>query len=165
MIHDHQIYTWLKQLYEKSDVISKLDVVRVEMADYPEVPGPGPDEGGLKNFLPAILITKGESNNSWGADVNSNNQDQEYYIKIKYARAFKDGDNPHVIMPAEISQIMNVLKNNFTLDQMDLSGTAAPLSMSFWGDWNCQAESLVSGTTFIGIGFFQIKISLNQSLI
>jgi len=165
MIHDHQIYVWLKKLFEASQVISDLDIKRVQMADYPEVPGPTDDEGGLKNFLPAVLITKGNRSNTWGEDINSNNQNQDYYIKIKYARAFKDGDNPHIIMPVAIAKLMNVLKDNFTLDAMDLNGTAAPLSMSYYGEWECQSESMMSGTTFIGIGYFQIKISINQSLI
>ena len=164
MIHDHQIYTRLKQLFKDSPVMNDLAIQRVEMADYPEVPGPSDDEGGIKNFLPAILITKGDNKNGWLDEGNEDTIKQQYFVKVKYARIFSNTDNPHIIMPVAIAKIMNALKNCYDLNSMDLNNTAMPQRMEFWGDWDCMEEPMMSGTTFIGIGYFQIKITLNQQL-
>lgn len=164
MIHDHQIYEWLKNNLSADSDIQAMGIKAVEVADYPEIPGPSSGVGGLKQALPRILICKGDQKNTWSEDVNSDSQLQTYYIKIKYARLLEAGEKIDIVMASEMAKIMDVLKGYYNLNNLGVGDTAAPLRLFFTGEWDATGESLTNGSLYICLGYFNIKVFINKAL-
>ena len=165
MIHDHQLYAWIKAKLEANATISQLGVKRFEVADYPELPGPVPTEGGVKKALPCILLTKAEERNGWEDDGNGQTQTQTYHIKIKYGRLIESGEAPHIVMAADMAKVMDALANEWNLSPADLGEDAVPLQMEMSGDWDSTAEAMTSGSLYVCLGYFNIKIMVKQSVV
>jgi hypothetical protein len=162
MIHDHQVFEWVKGIFNKSTIKGSLGLKQVAIADYPNMPGPGASEGGIDKFLPAVLITKSDQKNTWH-DIGETAV-QDYFVKIKYARQIKSGDTPHLVMAVELDKVMEVLKSFYTCDNLMLDDSSVPLQMTFTGDWEIIDETAESGATQIVFGYFNILITINQTL-
>lgn len=170
MIHTDRIYHWIRSVYRDSPQLPLMSIAKenVFIADYPPAPTPDDTFAYLDTSLPAVLITSGDTAHEL-ASIDEQSQLQTYSIKIKFMKQVGPGEEYLNQMSENLNQLMDILWAERNLDKMDLQSEAAPLLMEFTGDWkdiDRDESSMMLDATgrFITVGYFNIKITINQTL-